>query len=143
MNEPANRWALLAGMLFGIGLLLSGMADPKNVLGFLDFSRNWNPRLIFVMGTGVLVAAPAFWWVRRHGHGFSDTPIHLPARWPLDARLITGAMIFGFGWGLSGLCPGPALVGAAAGSMPILVFVIAMALGMCVTDWVQRHKVRT
>lgn len=128
-----NALALLAGLIFGSGLLLSGMSDPGNVLAFLDFTGAWDPRLALVMGSAVLVAAPAFWWARRRGQTLAGTPLRLPARWPPDPRLLGGAALFGLGWGLSGLCPGPALVGAAGGSLPIAGFVIAMAAGMRLT----------
>lgn len=139
MKGAANVFALAAGILFSAGLLISGMADPRNVLGFLDF-RNpaWNPSLLFVMGAGVLVAAPAFWWARHRGLTLGGEPITLPPRWPPDLRLVAGAIIFGIGWGLSGLCPGPALVGAAGGSLPILVFAAAMAAGMGISAALRR-----
>ncbi len=137
-----NALALLAGLIFGGGLLLSGMTDPGNVLAFLDFTGAWDPRLALVMGSAILVGAPAFWWARRRGQTLAGTPLRLPARWPPDPRLLSGAALFGLGWGLSGLCPGPALVGAAGGSLAIAVFVLAMAAGMSLTAALIRHMDR-
>lgn len=137
-----NGLAFLAGLIFGVGLLLSGMSDPRKVIGFLDFTGNWDPRLALVMGGAVLAAAPAFWWARRQGRTFAGRPLSLPARWPPDRRLLIGAALFGLGWGLSGLCPGPALVDAAGGSLPITVFVLAMAAGMGLTSALIRHFYR-
>lgn len=135
-----NAVALVAGLLFGAGLMLSGMADPRKVLAFLDFTGAWDPRLAFVMGSAILTAAPAFWWARRRGRTLAGAPLTLPARWPPDRALVIGAVIFGIGWGLSGLCPGPALVGAAGGSLPILVFVAAMAAGMALSAFLRRRR---
>lgn len=129
-----NLAALIAGLIFGFGLILSGMADPANVLGFLDITGHWRPQLAFVMGGAILVSAPAFAWMRRRNKTLIDgTPVTLPNRWPLDRNLVIGAAIFGIGWGLSGLCPGPALVAAAGGSLPAVVFAAAMAAGMWVS----------
>ena len=128
--------ALLAGALFGSGLIVSGMADPARVLAFLDVGGDWNPGLAFVMASALAVAAPAYAWARRHRPQIAAT---LPARWPPDARLIAGAVLFGLGWGLSGLCPGPALVGAAGGALPMLAFVAAMAAGMRLSAMLRRH----
>lgn len=129
---------LLAGLLFGAGLILSGMTDPANIIGFLDVTGHWNPRLAFVMGAAVLVAAPAFAWARRGANTFGGEPIKLPNRWPPDFSLVAGAVIFGIGWGLSGLCPGPALLVAAGGNRTVLVFVAAMALGMWLSARVRK-----
>lgn len=124
-----NANGLLAGLLFGVGLTLSGMTDPAKVLGFLDVTRTWDLTLVFVMGGAVLVALPLFAWARRRGRSFSGETLVLPKRWPVDAPLLAGATIFGIGWGLSGLCPGPALVLAGGGSVTAIVFVAALALG--------------
>lgn len=122
--------ALLAGAVFGLGLVISGMADPANVIGFLDVTGAWDPRLAFVMGAAVLVAAPAFWWVQRRQRTLEGEPVRLPAKHPVDRRLVVGSVIFGAGWGLSGICPGPGLVDVALGSDAALLFVAAMAVGM-------------
>lgn len=106
------RWltAFAIGLLFGAGLLLSGMADPANVLAFLDVAGAWNPSLALVMAGAIGVAAPAYAWVRRHPRTLGGEPIALPPRGPVTPRLAAGSVLFGVGWGLVGLCPGPALV---------------------------------
>ena len=121
----------LAGAVFGIGLLLSGMTDPAKVIAFLDVSGDWDPSLAFVMGGAVLVNFVAYRLIvgRRHEPWF-DVIFHLPSRRDLDLPLLIGAAVFGVGWGLGGLCPGPGLVSAAGGSQAALVFVGTMVVGM-------------
>lgn len=119
----------LAGLLFGLGLLLSGMTHPERVLDFLDFAGAWDPSLALVMGAALVVHAPLGWLVRRGRPRFSPV-FHLPTRRDIDRPLVVGALIFGAGWGLAGFCPGPGLVSAAGGSADALVFVVAMTLGM-------------
>ncbi len=123
--------AATAGALFGIGLLLSGMTRPARVVGFLDPTRGWDPSLAFVMGGAMVVYAGAYHLVRRRWRTpWLDTTFHVPSRRDIDVGLVVGAAIFGVGWGLGGLCPGPALVSAAAGSHTALTFVAAMLVGM-------------
>ena len=98
------------GLIFGLGLLISGMVDPAKVLGFLDVAGRWNPQLAFVMGGAVLTAWPAFHLARRRGQTLFGEPLTLPKRWPVDRRLVGGAALFGIGWGLVGVCPGPSIV---------------------------------
>ena len=125
--------AAVAGAVFGAGLLLSGMTRPAKVIGFLDVTRGWDPSLAFVMGGAVAVYAIAFRVVRtRRAAPWFDGTFHLPTRRDLDAGLIAGAAIFGIGWGLGGLCPGPGLVAAASGASTGLLFVAAMLVGMLV-----------
>jgi uncharacterized protein len=123
--------AATAGALVGAGLLLSGMTQPAKVIGFLDVTRGWDPSLGFVMAGAITVYAIAFRLMRsRRKAPWFDKVFHLPARRDIDLGLIFGAAIFGIGWGLGGLCPGPALVAAAAGSSTGLLFVAAMLVGM-------------
>ncbi|HYD67206.1 DUF6691 family protein [Azospirillum sp.] len=122
--------AFAAGLLFGLGLLVSGMADPAKVLAFLDLSGNWDPSLAFVMGGAVAVSALGYRLAVGRGAAVLDGPLKLPERRDLDGRLIGGSALFGVGWGLVGLCPGPAIVGLALGTKPVLVFVAAMLAGM-------------
>lgn len=123
--------ALLAGALFGAGLLISGMTDPAKVVGFLDPARGWDPSLAFVMGGAMAVHAAGYYLVRRwRRRPWFDTAFHLPTRRDIDVGLVAGAAIFGVGWGLGGLCPGPGLVAAAAGSEAALTFTAAMLIGM-------------
>jgi uncharacterized protein len=132
--------AVVSGMLFGIGLLLSGMTQPAKVIAFLDVTRAWDPSLGFVMASAVAVYSVTLHLLRagRNAPWF-DTAFHLPTRRDIDAGLLIGAAIFGIGWGLGGLCPGPALVAAAAGSQSALLFVIAMLVGMSAQHAVSRR----
>lgn len=119
--------ALAAGLVFGAGLILSGMADPAKVLNFLDLAGTWDPSLAFVMGGAIAVAAPGFWLVQRRSAPLADRAFHVPPRdAPVDRRLIAGAAIFGIGWGLAGFCPGPALLSLPLGAPATLAFVAAM-----------------
>jgi uncharacterized protein len=123
--------AAFAGALFGAGLLLSGMTDPARVIGFLDVTRNWDPTLVFVMVGAVGVYAFAYAWIRRRGgNPWFERMFALPTRRDVDVPLVVGAAIFGIGWGIAGICPGPGIVVAAAGSTMGLAFVAAMVVGM-------------
>lgn len=124
--------ALLAGLLFGLGLLVSRMCDPQRVLAFLDVAGRWNPALAFTMGGAILVAAPAFWYVRRHHGALLGEPFELPDRFKINVPLITGSAIFGLGWGLSGICPGPSLLLLTGGTVQSLVFVAGVIAGFFV-----------
>ncbi len=121
--------ALLAGVLFGAGLLLSRMCDPERVLGFLDVAGAWNPALAFTMGGAILVAGPAFYWVRTRGRNALGVATELPERFKITRRLIAGSALFGVGWGLSGICPGPSLLLLTGGSLQAFVFVAAILAG--------------
>jgi uncharacterized membrane protein YedE/YeeE len=122
--------AVLAGALFGAGLVVSGMTDPAKVIGFLDITRDWDPSLAFVMGGAVTVYALALRAIVKRARPWLDTRFHLPSRRDIDAPLVVGAALFGIGWGLGGFCPGPGIVAAAGGATTALVFVAAMLAGM-------------
>lgn len=122
--------AFLAGLVFGIGLLLSGMADPAKVLGFLDLAGDWDPSLALVMAGAIAVAAVGFAVARRRAKSLLGAPIQLPTKRTVDRRLIVGSTLFGAGWGLAGFCPGPALVALGMGEARAIVFVLAMLAGM-------------
>lgn len=127
--------ALLSGTVFGFGLALSGMIDPARVLGFLDVaSGHWDPSLMFVLGGAVPVAALGVAIQRKLSHPAFDTGFHLPGAKAVDRRLVLGSGLFGIGWGLAGLCPGPALAALGSGLAPVLLFVGAMAAGMILHD---------
>ncbi len=126
--------AFLCGLIFGVGLIVSQMTDPAKVIGFLDVFGHWDPSLALVMGGALAVAAIGFWWVERRGDSMLGTALALPARTPVDRRLIVGSALFGAGWGLAGFCPGPALVGTAALSGDAAVFVLAMIAGMVLAN---------
>lgn len=127
--------ALLSGVLFGLGLALSGMTDPAVVLGFLDVFGDFNPALMFVLGGAVGTTLLAFRWVLRRPAPLLADGFQLPTRKDIDARLLIGAGLFGIGWGLAGYCPGPALVSAGALVDSALVFVPVMLLG----GWLTRR----
>ena len=132
--------SLLAGLLFGLGLIVSGMADPAKVLGFLDIAGPWDPSLAFVMAGAIAVALFAFALVRRRTVPYLGLPMKLPTTRHIDRRLIGGSLVFGIGWGLAGLCPGPALVVLGEGDARALVFVGAMFAGMGLFEWLDRRR---
>ena len=129
-----NILTLLAGLIFGIGLILSGMTNPANVIGFLDISGSWNPNLAFVMIGAILVAFFAFRRAEAKPETIFNEPIHLPGKSVINKELIIGSLLFGAGWGLAGFCPGPAIVALGAGYNEALIFVVAMLLGMILHD---------
>ncbi|MEA9564936.1 MULTISPECIES: DUF6691 family protein [unclassified Xanthomonas] len=137
MNRVVS--SAIAGLIFGIGLLLSGMANPDKVLGFLDVAGRWDPSLALVMLGAIGVAAPAFWWARRRGRTLRGASLQLPAQRQIDTSLLWGSALFGIGWGLVGLCPAPALLGAAALQPSSLAFVLAMLIGMRLHLLYRRH----
>ncbi|SFM17018.1 YeeE/YedE family protein [Methylobacterium pseudosasicola] len=122
--------ALAAGFTFGLGLALSGMLDPARVRGFLDVAGAWDPSLIFVLGGAVTVSGLGYLLSRRLAGPVLDARFDLPTRRRIDAPLLLGAALFGIGWGLSGFCPGPAVAALSTGAIPVLVFVVAMLIGM-------------
>ncbi|MGY1490147.1 DUF6691 family protein [Methylobacillus pratensis] len=123
--------ALVAGFLFGLGLIVSGMVNPQKVLAFLDIAGRWDPSLAFVMLGAIPVAAVGFFRMRLCHRTFLDQEVQIPETGLIDARLLIGAGLFGIGWGIVGYCPGPALAGVGAGSASAVVFVGAMVVGMC------------
>jgi uncharacterized membrane protein YedE/YeeE len=122
--------AALCGLVFGLGLIASQMSDPQRVIAFLDVAGDWEPRLLIVMIAASVVAAPAYAMVRRTRHSWLGDDVSLPNRTHIDSRLITGAAIFGVGWGLIGLCPGPALVLLGTFDRGVLIFLPAMIVGV-------------
>jgi len=132
--------ALLAGLLFGLGLVVSGMADPLKVQNFLDPLGAWDPSLAFVMGGAILVALPGFRLVRRRAAPLFAATFRMPTRSDIDGRLIAGAGVFGIGWGLGGFCPGPALTALPLGAAGTLVFVPAMLAGIYLARLARRRQ---
>lgn len=126
--------AVLSGLLFGIGLLASGMTDPSKVKGFLDVFGLWDPSLALVMGGAIAVGLIGFTLAGRRSTSWSGEPIDLPTSRLVDSRLIFGGILFGVGWGIAGYCPGPGIVAASAGSLAGGVFVVAMLAGMTIHD---------
>ena len=125
-----NLSSLLAGLVFGLGLIVSGMANPAKVIGFLDVAGRWDPSLALVMAGAIAVGAIAFALARTRTASFLDAPMRLPTDKRIDRRLLAGALVFGVGWGIAGFCPGPALVAIGMGSAKAVVFVVAMLAGM-------------
>lgn len=128
------------GLLFGLGLILSGMTDPGKVLGFLDLFGAWDPSLAFVMGGAILVGVGAFAVAKRRTTSFLGGAMHLPQRRDIDRRLVVGSLTFGVGWGLAGFCPGPALVSLGALQPKAVVFVLAMLAGMALYEFAQAAR---
>jgi len=133
MREFAS---LICGVLFGLGLAISGMINPAKVIGFLDITGAWDPSLAFVMGGAVLVTATAFRFILKRPNPILADTFQLPTRRDFDKHLITGATIFGVGWGLAGLCPGPAIASLAFMDARIVIFVIALIAGSLIA----KHK---
>jgi uncharacterized membrane protein YedE/YeeE len=132
------------GLIFGLGLLISGMSDPAKVLNFLDLagigSGSWDPSLAFVMAGAVAVTFAGFAWVLKRPRPLLGEKFHLPTKQELDMRIISGPAIFGMGWGLAGFCPGPALMALGFGSSAAVIFVTAMFVGMLFARWLAgRH----
>jgi uncharacterized membrane protein YedE/YeeE len=127
-------FAWLAGLVFGIGLILSGMTDPAKVIGFLDVAGSWNPSLGFVMAGAIAVGLIAFPLAARRSTSVLREAMRLPTATDIDRRLVLGSVAFGVGWGLAGFCPGPALVGLASGNPKVFLFVAAMLAGMAIFE---------
>ncbi len=132
--------SLLAGLVFGLGLIVSGMADPAKVLGFLDLAGAWDPSLALVMASAMAVGSLGFHFAERRTHAVLGQRIHLPGKRVIDQRLIVGSLVFGAGWGLAGFCPGPALVALGMGQAKAVVFVLAMLGGMLVFEVIERLR---
>ena len=134
---PRMIGALVAGMLFGVGLAVSGMVNPAKVVGFLDVAGGErDPTLIFVMGGALLVTVPAYRVILKRPRPILADEFALPDKSALDRRLLGGATLFGVGWGLSGFCPGPAVVAMVTGLLPVFAFVGAMVGGIAIHAWI-------
>lgn len=126
--------ATVCGIIFGLGLLLSGMANPAIVIGFLDLAGQWNPSLAFVMVGAIGTAVLPFALLKKRGTSLLNETLHLPRPQKIDWRLLTGSALFGIGWGWSGICPGPAIVLLGINASDAAIFVAAMLLGICLVD---------
>ena len=122
------------GILFGWGLIISGMSNPQKILSFLDITGQWDPSLLFVMGGAVLVGLAGFYLAGKRSEAFFGGALHIPTRRDISKPLVIGSFIFGAGWGIAGFCPGPALVALGAGHIKAFVFVIAMLVGMLICE---------
>ena len=134
--------SLLAGLVFGLGLIVSGMANPAKVLGFLDLAGQWDPSLAFVMAGAIAVGVVAFAVAGRRARSFLGAEMRLPSARHIDRRLVIGSALFGIGWGIAGFCPGPALVSLGMGELKAAVFVAAMLAGMGVFEIFERRRVK-
>jgi uncharacterized membrane protein YedE/YeeE len=133
-------FSLAAGLLFGIGLILSGLANPAKIIGFLDLAGSWDPSLAFVMAGAIAVGAPAFALARKRTVSLLGLDMNLADPRGLDRRLLLGCVVFGVGWGIAGFCPGPSLVALGMGAAKAVVFVVAMLVGMGVFALLERRR---
>ncbi len=131
--------ALLSGLVFGLGLIVSSMANPAKVLGFLDLAGAWDPSLALVMAGAISVGFFAFLVAKKRTLSFTGADMKLPTSSSIDRRLLTGSALFGGGWGVAGFCPGPGLVALGMGEPKALVFVAAMLVGMLIFTWREKH----
>ena len=132
--------AFVSGLLFGAGLILSGMSNPAKVLAFLDVAGTWDPSLLFVMVGAILVAAFAFRYARTRVRPLFGHRIHVPGAGRIDIPLVLGSVTFGVGWGLVGYCPGPAINSLGRGSSAALIFTVSMLIGMALFEVVERYR---
>jgi hypothetical protein len=138
----ASLFAFIAGLVFGLGLIVAGMANPAKILAFLDIAGKWDPSLALVMAGAIAVGLVAFALAQRRTMSALGLPMQLPTASTLDARLVGGSIVFGIGWGLAGFCPGPAIVAVGAGYAKAAVFVAAMLLGMVALELIPRNRAR-
>ncbi len=130
----SHFFALLSGLVFGIGLILAGMTDPLKVKAFLDLAGAWDPSLALVMGGAIALGVMVFARAAKRQRSWSGSPMEIPSNRSIDARLVLGGLLFGTGWGIAGFCPGPALVALGSGMGAAGVFVVAMLAGMVLHD---------
>ena len=129
--------AFIGGLVFGIGLIIAGMANPAKVLAFLDVAGTWDPSLALVMAGAIGVGVIAFTIAKKRKTSMLGLPMQLPNTTHIDARLVIGSTLFGVGWGLAGICPGPALVLLGTGTMKGVIFVVALLMGMALYEWLE------
>lgn len=139
-NTTALIFALLSGLIFGLGLILAGMANPTKVLAFLDLAGLWDPTLALVMGGAIAVGFVAFRIAGKRSSSFLGLPMNIPSSRIIDKRLVIGSLVFGIGWGLVGICPAPAFVLLGAGSIKGIVFLIAMLVGMGIFELLESSR---
>jgi uncharacterized membrane protein YedE/YeeE len=139
----APLFAFVAGLVFGLGLIVAGMVNPAKILGFLDIAGTWDPSLALVMAGAIAVGLVAFALARRRTMSALGLPMELPSQRRVDSRLVAGSLVFGIGLGLAGFCPGPAIVALGAGYAKAAVFIVAMLLGMGAFELIERYRSRT
>lgn len=135
-----NIASFLAAVLFGIGLIVSGMANPAKVLGFLDLAGSWDPSLALVMAGAIAVGVGGFAVARKRTRSVLGLEMKFPLTRHIDRRLLGGSLLFGIGWGVAGFCPGPGLVALGMGEGKAVVFVVAMLVGMYFFEWLERRS---
>ena len=132
--------SLLAGLVFGLGLIVSGMANPAKVIGFLDLTGNWDPSLALVMAGAIIISFFAFLVAQKRTRSLIGADMRLPGGRQIDRRLVVGGLLFGAGWGIAGFCPGPGLVALGMGEVKALVFVASMLTGMITFEFLERRR---
>lgn len=132
--------AAVSGIFFGLGLLLSGMTNPKKVIGFLDITDNWDPSLAFVMGGAILVGVLGFKLIKRRQYSLFKQSIDFSNKTKPSLKVVVGSIIFGIGWGISGICPGPGIVNLGTGSLSALVFVLGLSIGAAIYPLIKRPQ---
>ena len=132
--------AFISGLIFGLGLILAGMANPAKVLGFLDVAGTWDPSLAFVMAGAIMIGFVTFLLAKKRTQSFLGLPMQMPTNQLIDKKLVFGSALFGIGWGLAGICPGPGIVLLGAGETKGLVFVLALVLGVLIFRVVNRSR---
>ena len=132
--------AFIAGLIFGLGLLLAGMANPAKVMGFLDLAGTWDPSLALVMAGAIAVALLPFTLAKKRQQSLLGLPMQLPNKREIDRRLIGGSLLFGIGWGIAGICPGPAVAILLTGHWQVILFVAAMLIGMALFEALERRE---
>ena len=135
-----NVLALISGLVFGFGLILSGMANPAKVIGFLDIAGSWDPSLAFVMGGAIAIGFFAFKYAETRDTTLLGEELNLPRNNTVDKRLIGGSLVFGAGWGLGGFCPGPGLVSLGMGYSGGIIFALSMVVGMLAFELIQKNS---
>lgn len=133
-------FAFASGLIFGLGLILAGMANPAKVLGFLDVAGTWDPSLAFVMAGAIMIGFVAFLFAKKRTQSFLGLPMQMPTNQLIDKKLVFGSALFGIGWGLAGICPGPGIVLLGVGEIKGLVFVSALLLGVLIFRLIDRSR---
>ncbi|MBV2190053.1 DUF6691 family protein [Providencia rettgeri] len=131
--------ALISGLLFGLGLVVAGMGNPAKILAFLDITGTWDPSLLITMAVGMVISGITFLWVKKRSVSVLNCPLQIPTNQTIDKKLVTGSVLFGVGWGLAGICPGPALLLTGMGITQGIIFTLAMIAGMAIFQFTQKN----
>ncbi|WP_272670171.1 MULTISPECIES: DUF6691 family protein [unclassified Providencia] len=131
--------ALISGILFGLGLVIAGMGNPAKILAFLDITGTWDPSLLITMAVGMVISGIAFLRVKKRSVSVLNCPLQIPTNQTIDKKLVTGSVLFGVGWGLAGICPGPALLLTGMGLTQGIIFTLAMVAGMAIFQFTQKN----